>query len=92
MFYLSYASILKWMSFINSDAISTLAKWYLPLIGREPYNKKNVDAAIVSAKKILTILEQHLLHHTFLVTEKLTLADIFAASIIGRGYELVCFI
>jgi len=80
------------MSFINSDVISALAKWYLPLIGREAYNKKNVDAAIVSAKKILSVLEQHLLHHTFLVTEKVTLADIFAAGIVGRGYELVRFI
>ncbi|KAF8427275.1 elongation factor EF-1 gamma subunit [Tirmania nivea] len=84
-----YASILKWMSFANSDVISTLSKWYLPLIGREAYNKKNVDAAIVSTKKILSVFEQHLHHHTFLVTEKLTLADIFAASIVGRGYELV---
>ena len=77
------------MSFINSDVISTLAKWYLPLLGREAYNKKNVDAAIVASKKILSILDQHLLHHTFLVTEKVTLADIFAAGIVGRGYELV---
>lgn len=84
-----YASILKWISFANSDFISTLSKWYLPLLGREPYNKKNVDAAIVSSKKVLSVFEQHLLHHTFLVTEKLTLADIFAAGIVGRGYELV---
>ncbi|RPB25346.1 elongation factor EF-1 gamma subunit [Terfezia boudieri ATCC MYA-4762] len=84
-----YASILKWMSFVNSDVISTLAKWYLPLLGREPYNKKNVDTAIASSKKILSVLEQHLLHHTFLVTEKLTLADILAAGIVGRGYTLV---
>lgn len=85
----SYALILKWMSFANSDIISNLAKWYLPLLGREAYNKKNIDAAIVSTKKFLSIFEDHLLNNTFLVTEKLTLADIFVASIVGRGYSLV---
>jgi len=85
----SYASILKWMSFANSDVISNMAKWYLPLLGREAYIKKNIDAAIISVKKMLSVFEEHLLHHTFLVTEKLTLADIFAAGIVGRGYELV---
>jgi len=84
-----YALILKWMSFTNSDVISNLAKWYLPLLGREAYNKKNIDAAIVSTKKLLSIFEQHLRNNTFLVTEKLTLADIFVASIVGRGYSLV---
>lgn len=84
-----YASILKWMSFANSDVISTLAKWYLPLLGREAYIKKNVDAAIVATKKVLSVFEEHLLNHTFLVTEKLTLADIFVAGILCRGYEFV---
>jgi len=84
-----YATILRWMSFANSEVISTLAKWYLPLLGREAYIKKNVDAATEATKKLLVIFENHLLHHTFLATQKLSLADIFVAGILGRGYNLV---
>jgi len=84
-----YATILKWMSFANSEVISTLAKWYLPLLGRDTYIKKNVDAAIEGTKKLLGIYEKHLLHNTFLATEKLSVADYFTAGILGRGYNLV---
>lgn len=85
----SSASILRWMSFVNTDVTSTLAKWGLPLLGLEPYNKKNVDAAIASSKKLFSVFEKHLLKHTFLVTEKLTLADIFVAGELSLGYSTV---
>lgn len=55
------------------------------------YNKKVVDAAIQGSRVILSIFEKHLHHNTFLVTEKLTLADLFAAAVIGRGYQVVGF-
>ena len=35
-----YASILRWMSFANSEVLPKLAGWFLPLVGRSPYNKK----------------------------------------------------
>lgn len=85
----SYASILKWVSLANSDFISTASKWYLPFLGREPYIKKNIDAAIQGVKVIMSVFEQHLLHNTFLVTEQVTLADLFVACLLGRGYQLV---
>jgi len=84
-----YASILKWASLSNSDLISTMSKWYLPYLGREPYNKKVIDAAIQGTKVILSVFERQLLHNTFLVTEQLTLADIVAACILGRGYQVI---
>jgi len=82
-----YASILKWMSFFNSDIISRLGGWYLPLLGRTPYVKKNVDEAIAATAKNISILEQHFATHTYLVGERITLADIFCASTIARGFE-----
>ncbi|KAF1344338.1 eEF1-gamma domain-containing protein [Lizonia empirigonia] len=33
------------------------------------------------------VLEEHLLTHTYLVGERLTLADLFAASIVARGFQ-----
>lgn len=86
----SYASILKWMSFSNQELLGALGAWFRPLIGRDPYNKKNVDAAAARTNTIIGVLEAHLLNNTFLVTEKLTLADIFVASITSRGFQFVC--
>jgi len=84
-----YASILRWMSFANSEILPTLGGWFRPLIGRDPYNKKSVDTAQASALKAAGVLEKHLLTQTFLVGERLTIADLFATSIIARGFQYV---
>jgi elongation factor 1-gamma len=84
-----YASILRWMSFANTEILSPLGSWFRPLIGRDPYNKKSVDSAAEQTLKTVKILESHLLLNTFLVGERLTLADIFAVSLVSRGYEYV---
>ncbi|KEY66193.1 hypothetical protein S7711_07650 [Stachybotrys chartarum IBT 7711] len=82
-----YASILRWMSFFNSEVLPTLGAWYLPLLGRASYNKKSVDDAQKAALKVLATVEEHLLHNTYLVGERITLADLFAAGIITRGFQ-----
>jgi len=82
-----YASILRWMSFANSEILPSLGGWFRPLIGRDPYNKKNVDDSSKAALKTVGVLEQHLLLNTFLVGERMTLADIFTISIISRGFQ-----
>jgi elongation factor 1-gamma len=84
-----YASILRWMSFFNSDLISALGSWFRPLIGRDTYNKKAVDTAIGNCLKAVSVVEKHLLANTFLVGERISLADIFCTSIISRGFEFV---
>src|SRR5271170_6127233 len=84
-----YASIVRWMSYVNTEVLPHIGGWFRPLIGRDPYNKKNVEEAQKSAYKALKPLEQHFLVHTFLVGERITLADLFAASLIARGFEYV---
>jgi elongation factor 1-gamma len=84
-----YASIVRWMSFANSEVLPTLGSWFRPLIGRDPYNKKMVDDSKAAALKIISVLEQHFLIHTFLVGERITLADLFLASEIARGFQYV---
>ena len=84
---LSYASILKWMSFFNTEVLSPLGAWYLPLLGRQSYNKKAVDDASKTALKAVSVAEEYLLNNTYLVGERITLADLFAAGIIARGFE-----
>jgi elongation factor 1-gamma len=84
-----YASIVRWMSYANTEVLCHIGNWFRPLTGRDPYNKRNVEEAQKAAYKALKPLEQHFLTHTFLVGERITLADLFAASIIARGFEFV---
>lgn len=82
-----YASILKWMSFANSEVLVSLAGWFRPLIGRDPYNKKSVEDSQKATLAKMKVIEDHLLVNTYLVGERLTLADIFMTSMLGRGFE-----
>ncbi|KAB2571425.1 Translation elongation factor [Lasiodiplodia theobromae] len=82
-----YASILKWMSFANSEILPNLAGAFRPIIGKAPYNKKAVEESLKTALKNAAVVEQHLTHNTYLVGERLTLADIFAVSLFSRGFE-----
>ncbi|KAL6707525.1 elongation factor EF-1 gamma subunit [Coniothyrium glycines] len=82
-----YATILRWMSFANTEVLTPLGGWFRPILGRDPYNKKNVEDSQKAALKAIHVLEEHLLTHTYLVAERLTLADLFATSIIARGFQ-----
>ncbi|KUI57956.1 Elongation factor 1-gamma 1 [Cytospora mali] len=82
-----YASILKWMSYFNTEVLPNLGKWFGPLVGRETYNKKAVDDASKATNKAIATVEEHLLHNTYLVGERITLADLFACGLIARGFE-----
>ncbi|KAF3388103.1 Elongation factor 1-gamma 2 [Talaromyces pinophilus] len=84
-----YASILRWMSFANTDLLTRLATWYLPLLGSMPYNKKTVEDNAAASRTALKVLETHLTANTFLVGERITLADIFTAGIIRRAFATV---
>ena len=75
------------MSYANSEILPAVAGFFRPLVGRDPYNKKHVDDHQKAAYKAISVLEQHLLVNTFLVGERITLADIFAVSIVSRGFE-----
>jgi elongation factor 1-gamma len=75
------------MSFFNMEVLPNLGAWYRPLLGWDAYNKKTIDDAQKGAAKAIAIVEAHLLNNTFLVGERITLADLFAVSIISRGFQ-----
>jgi len=77
------------MSFANTEVLPNVSGWFRPLVGRSPYNKKSVDDHKKAALEALHVLEQHLQVHTFFVGERITLADLFMASLIARGFEFV---
>lgn len=75
------------MSFANTEVLPKLGAWYRPLLGWDAYNKKSVDEAAKASETALKVVEEHLINHTYLVGERITLADLFAAGIIARGFE-----
>ena len=75
------------MSFANSEVLTALAGWFRPLIGRDPYNKKSVDDSMKASQKCMKVLEEHLWVNTFLVGERISLADLFTAGIVARGFQ-----
>ncbi|KAL4988990.1 hypothetical protein BDW68DRAFT_157644 [Aspergillus falconensis] len=84
-----YASILRWLSFANSEVLASFGSWFRPLLGLEPYNKKNVEDASKAALKKLGVLNTHLTANTYLVGERITLADLFTASLLTRAFATV---
>jgi elongation factor 1-gamma len=75
------------MSFANSELLPHLGGWTRPILGKDPYNKKSVEESLTKAKKALDVLEKHLLINTFLVGERLTLADLFTTGILDRAFQ-----
>ena len=75
------------MSFANQEVLPKIAGWFRPLIGLEPYNKKNVEDSQKAALKAVGVLEHHLLVRTYLVGERVTLADLFIAGLLYRGFQ-----
>lgn len=78
---------MKWLSFANTEVLPALGGWFRPLLGKDPYNKKNVDESSKRALKAVSVIEQHLVRHTYLVGDRITLADLFAAGIVSRGFQ-----
>lgn len=84
-----YAEILKWLSIANFELLPSIAKTFQPLNGSVPYNKKQVDEASAYTEKIVAVFEERLANYTYLVGERLSLADVFAASLIIRGFDFL---
>ena len=75
------------MSYFNHEISTPITAWLKPLIGMESYNKKIVDDAQKALNKACTVVEEHLLHNTYLSGERITLADLFSAGIISGGFK-----
>ena len=85
----SHAQVVQWCSFANHELLPSLTSWFRPTQGRDPYNKKSVDAAEVMIKKIVKYLDEYLLDHTYLVGQRLTLADLVMTAHLDRGFQFV---
>ncbi|XP_058795494.1 elongation factor 1-gamma [Phymastichus coffea] len=86
---LEHAQVMQWLSFADSEILPASSAWVFPLLGIMPYNKQNVEAAKDDVKKTLTFLNDYLLTRTYLVGERISLADISMAMTLLYLYQYI---
>lgn len=70
------AEVLQWLSFADSEVGLASSAWVFPILGIMPYNKVSNERAKHDINAALTTLQARLVNSTFLVGERITLADI----------------
>ncbi|KAF9952855.1 Elongation factor 1-gamma [Modicella reniformis] len=83
------AHIQQWVQFVDCSITPALMAWLYPIWGFGTYNKMTETQSIEKVKSQLEILERHLVKKTFLVGERVTLADIAVSTSLYVGYKLV---
>ncbi|XP_056626223.1 elongation factor 1-gamma [Triplophysa dalaica] len=73
------AQVLQWVSFADSEIIPPASAWVFPTLGIMQFNKQATEQAKEELKRVLAVLNQHLNTRTFLVGERISLADITVA-------------
>ncbi|CAI6093693.1 unnamed protein product [Clonostachys chloroleuca] len=77
----------EWMSYFNAEILIPLADWFRPLVGKAPYDKESVEKSSKATLRAVKVVEEHLENRTFIVGEVLSLADIFCAGLLFRGFQ-----
>jgi elongation factor 1-gamma len=70
------AEVLQWINFADSEIQPASAAWVYPIIGIIQFNKNTNERAKQDIARALEALQQRLVNNTFLVGERITLADI----------------
>lgn len=83
---LEKAQVLQWLGFAESEILPSSCAWVFPLLGILQCNKLNENKAKEDMKLALQTLNNHLLSHTYLVGERISLADIAVACTLLHVY------
>ena len=70
------ASVQQWISFGNAEFTPATANWVYPCLGVSQFNKQTTERAKTDVRRSLEVLNSALETKTFLVGERITLADI----------------
>lgn len=81
------ALVQQWVSFATSEVLGHAGKWLYPILGYATYNKEIEVKAKEDLKRALVALDAALLKKTFLVGERVTLADISVACSLCWPYQ-----
>jgi len=83
------ALVQQWMSFADTEILPAACSWVFPTVGVLNQNKKDTDRAKADLLAALQTLNEHLLHSTFLVGERISLADISVATTLLLPFQHV---
>jgi len=83
------ASIDNWIEWASNDIELPGAVWTLPILGLIPNHAAASTKAKADIRRSLETLNKHLITRTFLVGDRLSLADIVVAAGLQRLYTLV---
>merc|ERR1711874_644858 len=73
------AQVVQWMCMADNEILPAACTWVFPTLGIMQFNKNATERAKEDVKAAMKTLNDHLLTRTFLVGERLSLADIAVA-------------
>lgn len=79
----------QWISFADNEILPAACTWVFPCMGIMPLNKQACERAQTDLKAALAALNEHLKLRTFLVGERVSLADICCAANLLMPYKMV---
>jgi len=82
-------AIENWIDFAANEIELPGSVWTFPILGKIPNNPNATQRAKGDIRKVFDTLNKHLLTRTFLVGQRLSLADIVVAMSLYNLYELV---
>lgn len=83
------AHIQQWSQFAENEILPASSALVFPLLGILPYNKNSAERAKQDVANVLSQLNQHLSSRTFLVGERITLADIIVFANLTHLFQYV---
>ncbi|GIY76890.1 elongation factor 1-gamma-A [Caerostris extrusa] len=86
---LEKAQILMWINFGENEIIPPSCAWVFPCLGLIQFNKQNTEKAKEDITRVLKLLNDHLMHSTYLVGERITQADISLCCNLLSLYQIV---
>lgn len=86
---LEKAEVLSFLSLADNELLPAVHGWVFAFMGIIQFQKNNVERAKQDLKTTLAALNSRLVHQTFLVGERLTLADIVVFATLLSAYEKV---
>ncbi|NEU33235.1 hypothetical protein GN156_21315, partial [bacterium LRH843] len=83
------AQVLQWLSFADNEILPAACTWVFPCLGIMKQDKQALKRAKDDVKTALEVLNKYLLNNTYLVGERVTLADIGVACTLLHLYQYV---
>lgn len=83
------AQVDNWVEFAASEIDLPASVWIFPILGYIQNNPVATQRAKGDIRKVLEILDKHLADRTYLVGERVSLADVVVATSLHRLYEKV---